>query len=331
MKVRAASNARARESRDRDESVEAEVYPMQLERHQLQLRYERLRRRDRRRERRVLASLAEHGQQQPIVVVRQEQGWVVIDGYKRIRGLHRLALDTVWALEWKMEESAALMLEHLMRAGDGGDALQQGWLLQELSERFELNAIQLGQRFDKSRSWVCRRLGLVQSLPADVQDAVRKGAIIPHAAMKYLVPLARANAQAAAALARAIAPLRLSSRQVGVLYAGFRQGTLKSQELIVGNPRAYLRAYEQAASKEKSETTAGKRLAQDFETIGTVAMRARRRLEQGLWLQLMAVDRQAVMQAVTRARAEFDALLVRMDKEDIDARPGETGSNPAIA
>lgn len=304
---------------------------MQLERHQLELRYETLRRRDRRREKRVLASLAEHGQQQPIVVVRNEQHWVVIDGYKRIRGLHRLAQDTVWALEWEMEESAALMLEHLMRAGDGGDALQQGWLLQELSDRFRLSATQLGQRFDKSRSWVCRRLGLVQSLPADIQDAVRTGHIVAHAAMKYLVPLARANAEAGAALARAIAPLRLSSRQVGVLYAGWTQGTSKSQELIVSNPRAYLRAYEQTAAKEKSETTAGKRLIKDFEIIAAVAMRARRRLEQGLWQQLMASDRQAAVQALTRASAECQALLARMQKEDVDARPGETSGDTAAA
>jgi hypothetical protein len=50
---------------------------------------------------------------------------------------------------------------------------------------------------DRSVSWVSRRLGLVTDLPPAVQEQVRLSAIGAHAAMKYLVPLARANASAA--------------------------------------------------------------------------------------------------------------------------------------
>lgn len=302
---------------------------MQLERHQLELRYEALRRRDHRRERQVLASLAEHGQQQPIVVVQSEQRWVVIDGYKRVRGLHRLAQDTVWALQWEIDEPVALMIEQLMRRADAQDPLQQGWLLQELSQRFGLSEGQLGERFDKSQSWVSRRLGLIKSLSIEIQDAVRKGRIIPHAAMKYLVPMARANASAASALASAIAPLRLSTRQVGVLYQGWSQGTDKSRELIMSNPLLFLRAHEQALSEARTNTSGAKRLVQDFESIAATAASARRRLVRGQWLQLLAADRQAAREALRRARAECDALFARMDKEDDDARPGDARGDSA--
>jgi ParB family transcriptional regulator, chromosome partitioning protein len=302
---------------------------MQLERHQLELRYELLRRRDQRRERQLFASLAEHGQQQPIVVVRSEPLWVVIDGYKRVRALHRLAQDTVWALQWEMDESAALMLEQLMRTGDGQDSLQQGWLLQELSERFRLSVSELGKRFDKSQSWVSRRLGLVKTLPASIQDAVRAGRIVPHAAMKYLIPLARANSCAAVELATALAPLKLSTRQVGVLYSGWSQGTDKSRELILKDPQLFLRAHEQALAQARAKTSGGDRLVQDFETLAAAASRSRRRLAQGLWLQLRKADRQAATVALQRARAECDALFTRIDKEDDDARPGNTGCDSA--
>ena len=58
---------------------------MELEFHQLDLRYEALRRRAPEREKRLLASLAEHGQQTPIVVVGGEAGKrIVVDGYKRV-------------------------------------------------------------------------------------------------------------------------------------------------------------------------------------------------------------------------------------------------------
>lgn len=304
---------------------------MQLERHQLELRYEALRRRDHRRERQVLASLAEHGQQQPIVVVQSEQRWVVIDGYKRVRGLHRLAQDTVWALQWEIDEPVALMIEQLMRTADAQDPLQQGWLLQELSQRFGLSEGQLGERFDKSQSWVSRRLGLIKSLSIEIQDAVRMGRIIPHAAMKYLVPMARANASAASALASAIAPLRLSTRQVGVLYQGWCQGTDKSRELITSNPLLFLRAHEQAQSEAHANTSGAKRLVQDFESIAATAARARRRLVQGQWQHLMTADRHAAALALQRARTECDALFARMDKEDDDARPRDTSGDTATA
>ena len=60
---------------------------MQLEFHQLDRRWEHLRVRHPARQRRLLASLADSGQQTPIVVVAvegQAERYVVIDGYKRI-------------------------------------------------------------------------------------------------------------------------------------------------------------------------------------------------------------------------------------------------------
>ena len=73
---------------------------MELEFHQLDMRYEGLRVRRPERERRLLSSLAERGQQVPIVVIgltEEANRFLVIDGYKRIRALRRLGQDTVRA------------------------------------------------------------------------------------------------------------------------------------------------------------------------------------------------------------------------------------------
>ena len=75
---------------------------MDLEFHQLDLRYAHLRVRHPARERRLLASLADTGQQMPIVVVAvPNAAHVVVDGYKRVRGLQRLHRDTVQAVVWR--------------------------------------------------------------------------------------------------------------------------------------------------------------------------------------------------------------------------------------
>ncbi len=192
---------------------------MELELGQLNLRYEALRTRSTLRERRVLASIAEVGQQMPIVVVRDGGAYVVVDGYKPVRTLRHLRHDTVQATAWELGEADALVLERLLRAGDADSAIEQGWFLREMTDRFGLSREQLARRFDRTPSWVSRRLALVMALPASVQSHVRSGAIGAHAAMKYLVPLARANEEDCARLADAIAPSRPSSRQMADLYA----------------------------------------------------------------------------------------------------------------
>ena len=96
---------------------------MQLEFHQLDRRWEHLRVRHPARQRRLLASLAESGQQTPIVVVAVEgqvDRYVVIDGYKRIAALEQLGRDTVEAVVWPMSEAAAVLLDRSLRLSAGG-------------------------------------------------------------------------------------------------------------------------------------------------------------------------------------------------------------------
>ena len=172
---------------------------MEVELHQLLLRYERLRKHHPRAERTLLASLAEIGQQTPVVVVAEAERFVLIDGYKRVRALRRLAHDVVLVTRWELEEVEALLLERGLRRGSE-DALDQAWLLGQLQERFGYSLEELARRFEHNKSWVSGRLALIQTLPESIQEQVRLGALSAHAAMKYLVPLARANAAACAQL-----------------------------------------------------------------------------------------------------------------------------------
>jgi ParB family transcriptional regulator, chromosome partitioning protein len=289
---------------------------MELELHQLELRYERLRKRAAATERALLGSLAEHGQQLPIVVIGEQARFVVIDGYKRVRALKRLAHDTVRASAWQLPELEALLLERQLRCGSE-DVLDQAWLLAELQERFGLSLEALAQRFARSKSWVSRRLGLLQALPASIHDQVRAGELAVHAAMKYLLPLARANAPAATQLAAAIAPLKLTSRQVGALYSGWQSGTQCTRELILEHPQVYLQA--QCATTPASPA-ASERWLHDLGAIAGIARRARRTLEGGLLQQLLDTERAAVEQGFERMRADVQRLFHRFDLEGGHAR-----------
>jgi ParB family chromosome partitioning protein len=218
---------------------------MQLEFHQLDRSWEHLRVRRSDRQRRLLASLAATGQQTPIVVVAiaGEPGrYLVIDGYQRVEALEQLGRDTVEAVVWPLSEAEALVLDRSLRMGERETALEEGWLLAELEQRFGYGLEELARRFDRSVSWVSRRLALVELLPETVQQQVRAGAITPHVAMKYLVPMARANAEACRRMAAVLATHRYSSREAGQLYAAWRAAPPAVRERILAEPQMLLKA-----------------------------------------------------------------------------------------
>ena len=284
---------------------------MELEWHQLELRYEGLRKRHPAQERQLLASLAELGQQCPIVVVGEATQFVVIDGYKRVRALKRLARDTVRSTCWQVSELEALLLERSLRRASE-DYLDQAWLLAELQRRFGLTPEELAQRFERSKSWVSRRLALIQALPQDIQEQVRVGALSAHAAMKYLVPLARANVEAASQLAAAIAPLKPTTREIGALYQGWQGGTARTRELILSSPQIYLQAQ---SCQDPVPPSAAQRWVNDLGALSGIARRARRALEQGLWQQVLAAERAELEQGFVRMKSDVQALIHRFELE----------------
>ena len=211
---------------------------MQLEFHQLDRRWEHLRVRRAARQRRLLASLAEVGQQTPIVVVTAEghaDRYVVIDGYKRIAALEQLGRDTVEAVIWPMGEAAAVLLDRSLRLSEHETALEVGWLLAELEQRFGYGLDELARRFDRSVSWVSRRLALVEVLPEAIQQQVREGKILAQVALKFLVPVARQNLEDCQRIAAIFAEHHSDTREAGQLYARgakVRQRSAKAFSMI---------------------------------------------------------------------------------------------------
>jgi ParB/RepB/Spo0J family partition protein len=307
---------------------------MDLEFHQLDLHYEGLRSRCPARERRLLASLAEVGQQVPIVVVESGESdrHVVIDGYKRVRALRRLGQDTVRALLWQLGEADALVVDRLMRVGPIETALEQGWLLEELHGRFGLSLEELARRFDRSLSWVSGRLGLVRELPEPIQQRVREGEIAAHAAMKYLLPVARGNQRNALRFAAAIAGKKLTTRQVAALYRGYRSGSAKTRELVLSDPLVFLRAREEAreSNKPTPDDPAGQ-LLRDFDMLGAIARRALRRLCEGTAVRLAPSEWDDVERCFAQARRDVERVARQLDKETSDAGSGTADGDSRAA
>jgi hypothetical protein len=126
---------------------------------------------------------------------------------------------------WSLSKAEAQFRDRSMRAGEQATALEEGWLLVEMSERFGYDQEELARRFYHSVSSASRRMGLVELLPAPVQQQVRSGAITAHVAMKFLVPMARSGTKDCCRMAESFARHRLRSREAGQLYAAWRGAT----------------------------------------------------------------------------------------------------------
>lgn len=252
---------------------------MQLEFHQLDRRWEHVRVRHPARQRRLLASLADSGQQTPIVVVSAEgqaDRYVVIDGYKRIAALEQLGRDTVEAVVWPMSEAAAVLLDRSLRLSEHETALEVGWLLAELEQRFGYGLDELARRFDRSVSWVSRRLALVEVLPEAIQQQVREGKIPGQVALKFLVPVARQSLQDCQRMAAIFAQHHCETREAGQLYAAWRKGSPAIRKRILDAPDLFFKAQRQ--TQEKAPAGTGAELLRDLEMVAAIVNRAQRRL-----------------------------------------------------
>ncbi len=301
---------------------------MQLEFHQLDRRWEHLRVREPQRQRRLLASLADSGQQTPIVVVAAgtPDRYLVIDGHKRVAALEQLGRDTVEATVWAMSEAEAVLLSRSLRFSPQESALEQGWLLAEMEQRFGYGLDELARRFDRSPSWVSRRLALVELLPEAIQQQVREGKLAAQVAMKYLVPVARVSAEDCTRMAVAFVAHRCDTRQAGQLYTAWRQGTRAVRERILAEPELFLKTQRLAPPAAPAAVA---QVERDLDMVIAILRRTGRRLAEALPEMTVAQQKQAREQ-MENARRELNRMAERIGKEQEpkDAEPGTTYRDP---
>jgi ParB/RepB/Spo0J family partition protein len=312
---------------------------MRLEFHQLDRRWEHLRVRHPARHRRLLASLAASGQQTPIIVVAlagNPDRYLVIDGYQRIAALQQLGRDTVEAMVWPMGEAEALLLDGSLRWADHQSALEQGWLLAEMEQRFGYGLEELARRFDRSVSWVSRRLALVELLPEAIQQQVREGHIPAQVAMRFLVPVARISLEDCERMAAVFARHHCDSREAGQLYAAWRDASWVARQRMLDAPELFLKMRRRELPAEASRAAA---LERDLEMAAALLRRARRRLREALPAMDPAQQRQAECH-IANARRELDRMVEQLGKEnpaahadpsptDYDSRTAHAGGEQA--
>lgn len=211
--------------------------------HRLELRYGYLRIRNEGRVRRLADSIARHGQLEAMQVVSGEENrLILIDGYQRLAALRYLGQDTGLVAVLAEPESQALYQVLLHRGDRQWEAIEEAGLFQELHRRFTCSLGEIGSRIGRDKSYVKRRLDLLESLPEEILVHILAGVVSTWAASRVLVPLARANAADAIKLATHLAREPLSTRELQLFYEHYLKANREVRERMLNAPALFIRS-----------------------------------------------------------------------------------------
>jgi len=145
-------------------------------------------------ERVLHASLCRYGQMSPVVVFRWRQRYELIDGFKRLaaaRTVPDLTSLCVRVIEAD-ERTAKAALYALNRASGKTSELEDAWIVHALVREDGLPQVEVAALLGRHKSWVCRRLALIEKLADAAQEELKVGLLNPTCA-RQLVRLPPGN------------------------------------------------------------------------------------------------------------------------------------------
>jgi hypothetical protein len=176
----------------------------------------------------------------PIVVCLREGRAVLLDGFKRAQAARRLrGFETLLARPIEVDERGAkASLFALNQVNRRPHEWEEAWIIHALVREDGLSQTEVAELLGRHKSWVCRRLALVEKLGAAARDDLRLGLLSPSMA-RHLVRLSAGNQALALATARRES---LTAQELsGVVDLLLSAGTREKQEFVLQEPRRALR------------------------------------------------------------------------------------------
>jgi ParB/RepB/Spo0J family partition protein len=132
-------------------------------------------------------SLGRWGQLTPVVVCLRGEQWQVVDGFQRLAGARLLGWPTllVRRLEGDDERTVKAALYGL-NLGQHLQELEEAWLIQALVREDGLSQVEAAELLGRHKSWVCRRLALLEKLSTEVRSDLEVGVLPPSLARQLL-------------------------------------------------------------------------------------------------------------------------------------------------
>src|SRR5215475_280315 len=128
-------------------------------------------------------SLARHGQLSALCLFAEGGRLEIVDGFKRVRAARALGLSTLRASVAEVDAVGAKIQLAVLHDRRGLTELEEAWLIRSLYREHNLSQPTIAARLGRHKSWVFRRLMLVEALDPAVQADVRLGLLAPRAAV----------------------------------------------------------------------------------------------------------------------------------------------------
>ena len=145
-------------------------------------------------ERTMAKSLERYGQLSPVVVCLRSGRYELIDGFKRlgaVRGLQQIDHLSARLMEAD-EPTLKAAIYGLNRAGGRTRELEESWIIHALVREDGMSQVEVAELLGRNKSWVCRRLTLIERLSDKARDELRVGLLSPPAA-RQIVRLPQGN------------------------------------------------------------------------------------------------------------------------------------------
>jgi len=211
-------------------------------------------------------SLRGFGQFTPVIVRKESGKYQVLDGFKRYYAAERLGWESLHAmiLEVSITQGKAMILNY-NKANQSMLDYDEALILYSLKKDHLMDQQSISRLTGYSRSWVCRRLALIEKLDTGVQHELRMG-MISNSQARSIVRLPRGNQQA---VMRAIITHHVTSRDSSILVEKYLQSTTNSeQQYVLDHP---LEVIEQSTHKQEIYDTRlgqhGNRLLKSIELL----------------------------------------------------------------
>jgi ParB/RepB/Spo0J family partition protein len=209
---------------------------------------------------RIRQSLERHGQLSAVIVVRRQQRLELLDGFKRRRAAELLGWTTLVVSEAELDERAqwAMMLLVNQHGAQAMAELEEALILRELMGT-GLRQVEIAALVERHKSWVSRRIGLIERLHPELIAAIKLGLLHPGVARRLLALPAGNQLRMATAVQQA----RLGPRDTELAVSLWhKESSEVFRRQLLADPRGVLRRYypqTQCPQHEMKLSAAGER------------------------------------------------------------------------
>ena len=135
----------------------------------------------------MIASLREFGQLSPVVCCRREEVVCLLDGYQRLGAARQIDLPGLSVLFLEVDDRQAKAAMYRLNQGTRRiHVLEEAWIIQALVREDGLSQSEVAELLGRHKTWVCRRLALLEKLAPQARQDLQLGLLSVTAARELL-------------------------------------------------------------------------------------------------------------------------------------------------